>query len=391
MRIGMFTNFYAPSTGGTETSIKSLSEGLRKIENETYILAPIYPKWKDDDKNVIRYKASYVNWKKRQCLIPFPFASKARRIGECLKLDIVHSHYSTYLGHEALKVGYKLDIPVVFTYHTKYENDCNYVPFIPKKISCEILKWLIKKHCRKCDAIIAPSSAAKFSLLSQLNIEKPIYIIPSGIDINRFSKDADRKKEVRNKHFVEDNQVLLVTASRLVPEKNIEFLIRAFAIIRKAKNNVKFMIIGEGNHRSKLEHLVRDLELKNSVIFTGFVNDEDMAAYYHAGDIFVFASLTETQGLVVLEAMASGLPVVAIKADGIEDTIEDGKDGFLTDNKKGEFAQNIIKLVENDNLRKKMSETAKKNSQRFSIEVWVKKITELYQMLIEDKKRRRMV
>lgn len=320
--------------------------------------------------------------------MPLPFISNIKRVIESSKPDIIHSHqsYPLYFGYEALKFGRKLDIPVVFTYHTRFEDYCRFVPFLPKKISCEIFKWMVIKYCKRCDAVIVPSIAVRNLLLFKLKIKKPIYIIPSGIDTDRFNQDSAKKVEVRKKHNIKDNEILLVTVSRLAIEKNIDFLIRAFAIIRKTKENVKFMIIGEGNHYEKLKTLVNNLELGDKVFFTGFVEDRDMAAYYHAGDIFVFASLTETQGLVILEAMASGLPVVAIKANGVEDTVINGTDGILTENKEEDFAKNVTRLIENQYLRNQLAETARMNSQKFSIELWVKKMTEIYQAIIEKRR-----
>jgi glycosyltransferase involved in cell wall biosynthesis len=384
----MFTNFYEPSIGGIETSVKSLSRGLCQAGYRTIIFAPEYPESNGIEKeDIFRSKAIRLNWNNILYIMPLPFISNIERAMESLKPDIIHSHqsYPLYFGYEALKFGHKLDIPVVFTYHTRFEDYCRFAPFLPKKISCEIFKWIVVKYCNGCDAIIAPSIAARNLLLFKLKIKKPIYIIPSGVDTNRFNLDSARKVEIRKIYDVDDKELLLITASRLVFEKNIEFLIRAFAIIRNTKENVKLMIIGKGNHYKKLKNLVDTLELGDKVIFTGFVEDEDMAAYYHAGDIFVFASLTETQGLVVLEAMASGLPVVAVKANGIEDTVINGKNGILTENREEDFAKNVIRIIENQNLRNQMAETARIDSQKFSIELWVEKITAIYQAIIEKK------
>jgi glycosyltransferase involved in cell wall biosynthesis len=302
-----------------------------------------------------------------------------------LNLDIIHSHGPYSLGEEALKFGKMLDIPVVVTYHIKYEDYYHYIPLLPKKISQMLINSVVNKHCLKCDAVIAPSSAIK-NLLFDAGIKKSVVVIPSGIDIDHFAKDTGRREEVRNKYGIKEGEVVLITASRIAPEKNIEFLIRAFDIIRKTKDNAKLMIVGEGSIKEDLENLVKELGLTEKVIFTGLLDKEGMIAHYQSGDIFVFASLTETQGLVAVEAMAAGLPVVAIKACGIEDMVKSGNDGILTDNVESNFAENAIKLIENNDLRSKMSENARVNAQEFCIAPWIDRVVSLYKELIEKKK-----
>jgi 1,2-diacylglycerol 3-alpha-glucosyltransferase len=385
MRVGMFVNYYTPSKGGIETSVINLKNGLEAAGHEVFIFAPNYPNWQEKEKNVFRYKSIVFKYGGYQYVIPIPFMSKMEETVRAQRLDIIHSHQPYSLGEEALKYGKKLEIPVVVTYHIKYEDYYHYIPLLPKKLSQRIINSIVNKHCLKCDAIIAPSSAIK-NLLFTEGIKKSVSVIPSGIDIEHFSKDTGKREEIRNKYGVKENEVLLITASRVVPEKNIEFLIRSFAVIRKTKSEVKLMIVGEGGIKAELEELVREMKMEDSVIFTGLLEKEGMIAHYQASDIFVFASLTETQGLVAVEAMAAGLPVVAIKASGIEDMVKSGSDGILTDNVEENFADNAIKLIENGELRKKMSENAKLNAQEFCISLWIGRVVNLYKELIEKKK-----
>jgi len=382
----MFINYYTPSKGGMETSVINLSNGLRDAGHEVFIFAPEYPDWEEKEKNVFRYKSFSFNHGGYQYIIPIPFISNMEEIARSLNLDIVHSHQPYSLGWEAAKFAKKLNIPIVLTYHIDYENYYHYIFFVPKIISQKIINWVVNGYCKKCDATIAPSSAIK-NLLFNAGIKQSVYIIPSGIETEQFAKNVGKRTEIRDKYGVKENEILLITASRIVPEKNIEFLIRAFVIINKSKKNAKMMIVGDGNTKAKLEKMVKELGLQENVIFTGLLVKEGMIAHYQASDIFVFSSLTETQGLVAVEAMATGLPVVAIKASGIEDTVKNGKDGFLTDNVEENFAKNVIRLIEDGNLRKKMSEDAKINAQEFRIEPWVDKIVKLYEEIIEGKEK----
>lgn len=381
----MFTSAYPPSQGGLEASVYNLSKGLRDAGHEVFVFAPNYPNWEEKEKDVFRYKTIPFSYNGFQYVIPIPSQSKIKEKVHSLNLDVIHSNHPFLVGNEALKYSQKLDIPIVMTYHSKYEDQFFYIPLIPEFMARRITKKVVHNYCRKCDAIIVPSLAIE-RIVIENKVKKPIYIIPSGINVDRFSQNTSRREFIRNKYNIKENEILLVTASRIAKEKNIDFLIRTFKLIRDSKKNVKFMIIGDGGVREEMEQTTKDLGLEDSAIFTGFLSTDDMPSYYQVGDIFVFASLTETQGLAAVEAMAAGLPVVAIKSSGIEDMVKNGNDGILTYNNEENFAENVIKLIENGDLRKKMSENAKMDSQEFSINTWIKKVDNLYRVLIEKRK-----
>ena len=377
----MFINYYTPSKGGMETSVINLSKGLEKAGHEVFIFAPEYPNYKDEEKNIFRYKSFRFNYGGYFYVIPLPFISNAEKIIKKLNLDIIHSHQPYSLGSEALKFSKKLNIPIVFTYHIKYEDYSHYIPLLPESVSKKYIRKMTTKYSDQCDNIIAPSTAIKKMLVDR-GIKSPISIIPSGINIDNFKKDTGQKSEIRKKYNVNPDDILLVTACRLTEEKNLGFLVRSFAKIKQRYNNVKFMIVGDGAVRKDLEKSAEELGIKNDIIFTGLVDRTEIVGLYQASDIFVFASKTETQGLVAVEAMAAGDPVVAVKASGIEDMVKDNEDGFLTSESEEEFSENVLKIVNDKNLREKMSAQAKINSGRFSIEPWVEKVVELYESLI---------
>lgn len=382
MKIGMFINYYTPSKGGMETSVINLCRGLEKAGHQTFVFAPEYPNYIDKEKNIFRYKSIRFNYGGYFYVLPLPFLSPGiKEIVQNLDLDIIHSHQPYSLGDEALRFSKKLNIPLVFTYHIRYEDYSHYIPLIPAPISKKYIRKITTNYSNKCDAVIAPSSAIK-KLLIDHNVKAPISVIPSGIDINNFAKDAGKREEIRSKYKISLDDVALITACRLTEEKNLGFLVRSFDKIKKSCGNAKFLIVGDGAARKELEEMAEDFGIKDSVIFTGLVDKEEIINLYQASDIFVFASLTETQGLVAVEAMAAGNPVVAIKASGIEDIVKSGEDGFLTSESEEEFSSSVIKIINDKNLREKMSAQAKINSQRFSIEPWAEKVTELYETLI---------
>lgn len=384
MRIGMFINYYTPSKGGMETSVINLSNGLKAAGHEVFIIAPQYPDWQEQDPNTLRCKSFAFTYDGYQYVIPYPLGGKMEDAVRALRLDVIHSHQPFSLGWDARRFARKFEIPLVLTYHIRYEDYYHYVFLIPKRISQAIINQVVNRYCKKCDSIIAPSSAIK-KLLFDEGIKKSVYVIPSGINIDQFGADTGKREELRRQYGVKNNEVLLITASRVVPEKNIDFLVRSFALIHQARKSAKLMIVGEGSFRPELEALVKELSLEESVIFTGLLDKEGMIAHYQASDIFVFASLTETQGLVAVEAMAAGLPVVAVKASGIEDMIKSGQDGILTDNQEENFADNASKLIENAELRQKMAASARRNAQEFCIEPWVARVVNMYKEVIAKK------
>ncbi|MCK4891045.1 MAG: glycosyltransferase, partial [Candidatus Pacebacteria bacterium] len=363
-------------------SVINLSKGLEKAGHEVFIFAPEYPNYKDEQKNIFRYKSIRFNYGGYFYVIPVPFFSREiKDTVKNLKLDIIHSHQPYSLGSEALKFSKKLNIPIVFTYHIKYEDYSHYVPFIPENISKKYIRKITTKYSNQCDNIIAPSTAIK-KLLIKHEIKVPISIIPSGINIDKFEKDTGRRDEIRKKYQVKPDDTMLITACRLTKEKNLGFLVKSFVKIRQERNNVKFLIVGDGAVKKDLEKMAEELGVKGNIIFAGLVDRSEIVGLYQASDIFVFASKTETQGLVAVEAMAAGNPVVAIKASGIEDIIRNSEDGFLTFESEDEFSESVLKIVDDKNLREKMSARAKINSKRFSIEPWAEKVVELYESLM---------
>ena len=380
MKIGMFINYYTPSKGGMETSVINLSKGLEKAGHEVFIFAPEYPNYKDKERNIFRYKSIRFNYGGYFYVIPVPFGSKMKEIVKELKLDILHSHQPYSLGSEAMKFSKELDIPLVFTYHIKYEDYSHYIPLVPNSISKKYIRKVTVGYSNKCDAVISPSTAIK-KLLEDHGIKAPVKIIPSGINIDNFANDTGKKKKIREKYQIKQDEIVLITACRLTKEKNLEFLVNSFAKIAQKEKNVKFMIVGDGAVKKDLEKMAEEFGIKDRIIFTGLVDRTSIVSLYQASDIFVFASKTETQGLVAVEAMAAGNPVVAVRASGIEDIVKDGEDGSLTSVSEEEFSKSVLKIIRDNDLRLKMSANAKTNSRKFEIAPWVDKVVELYKSL----------
>ena len=381
MRIGIFTNNYLPNPYGVSGSIESFRKQFEKQGHTVYIFAPNYKNYQDINPNVFRYPSLDIEFKIKFPLA-IPYSRKMDKIIENLDLDIIHSQHPNLLGTAAKKWAKKKNIPLVFTWHTLYDQYAHFVPLIPNKI---VSKYIINKAVRyanESNLVVTPTDSVKDIIKSWGVKNQNIESIPTGIEED-FYQNPDRNK-IRNKFEIKDEEILLLLVSRLTEEKNIEFIFNSVIKVLKNNSNVKFLICGDGYLLPKLKNIARENNLENKIIFEGIVPKEELKNYYSAGDIFVYASKSETQGMIVSEAMYCGLPIVAVNATGICDLVQDNVNGFLTAENENEFATVIQKLVYNKELRKKFSEASKQIArENFTDKICVEKMLKVYESLIK--------
>ncbi|MCK4453807.1 glycosyltransferase family 4 protein [Candidatus Parcubacteria bacterium] len=383
MRIGIFTNIYLPIISGVVTIIENYRKELERQGHKVYIFAAKQPGYRDENPRVFRFKSIDLNYK---ISYPLPIISSSRinRTIKKINLDIAHTQHFFVCGQIAWYYAKKFNIPLVFTQHTRYEYYTHYIPYLPKEISKPLALSLRAFYANSCDAVIAPTEDIKNSLL-KYKVKTPITILPSGVDLERFSKA--NKETIKKKYNIDEDKIVLLTVSRLAPEKNISFLLKSFKKTILKNPDVYFIIVGDGPSKKSLESQSNQLELKNRVIFTGEIEQEKIPSFYKAADIFLFSSFSEVQPTVITEAMASGLPIVAVKAGGIKNAIIDGENGILAPNGIDEFSKEVLKLINNEELRGSISEKARKMAKNYSVENATKKLLNLYQKLIIQKKK----
>ncbi len=384
MNIGIFTNIYVPGVSGVITSIENYRKELEKQGHKVFIFAAKYPGYQDKEPNIFRFKSIDLRYK---ISYPLPVISSPRlsRTIKKLELDIIHSQHFFICGQIAWYYAKKFNIPLIFTHHTRYDLSTDYVPILPKEISKSLAQILCAFYADSCDAVIAPTEDVK-NLLLKYKVKTPIVVIPSGIDLKKFSEK--NSKIIREKYNIEEDKILLLTVSRLGPEKNISFLLKSFKKISSKYPNIYFIVVGDGPSKKILENQSAKLGLKERIIFTGEISRQKMPLYYAAADIFLFSSLSDVQPTVITEAMASGLPVVAVKANGAKDIIINKENGILTLYNIDDFSQTVVKLINNPNLRKKISGKAKKTVNNYAIEKSTKKLIALYEKTKNRKQRR---
>ncbi|MFA4818026.1 MAG: glycosyltransferase [Parcubacteria group bacterium] len=404
MRIGIFTNNYLPNPYGVTQSVESFRKQFEKLgpasnasparqpdgsygggrsdagRHEVFIFAPKWKGYADENPHVFRYPSISTNIKFKFPLA-IPYSRKMDKIIEKLDLDIIHSQHPNLLGTAAAKWARKKKIPLVFTWHTLYDKYAHFVVIIPEKLAAW---WTIrnaKNYANQADYIIAPTQSVKEIIKNWGVTNKNIKAISSGVEEEIYQK-AD-KRIIRNKFAVKDGEILLLLVSRLTSEKNIEFLFRAVIKVLKKNENAKFLVAGDGDLVPGLKLMARENNLEDRIFFAGIVDKAEIKNYYAAGDIFVYASKSETQGMIITEAMYLGLPIVAVNAPGICDLVEDNINGFLVSGQEEEFANAVNKLISDADLRKKFSEaSAKIARENYTDKICAEKLLHVYEKAI---------
>ena len=360
MNIAFFTDTYSPQINGVVTSIQIFSKELKKMGHNVYIFAPAFTtkRKRHDPKNVYRFPSAKVLFHP-ESRISLPYSRTLAKFQE-LEIDIIHSHTPFTIGLLALYLAKKHHIPLIHTYHTLYIEYTHYLP-----VHSDYLKnfavWVSKSYCNTNNVVIAPSKAIKKELTSY-NITSPILTIPTGIDC--IKPHAATIRAIKKKYAIKDNLTYLITVSRLGKEKNITFLLHSFAKLIETHPKTRLIIVGDGPEKKLLQELAKKLGISRKIIFTGYIERRHIFALLSLAKVFVFASKTETQGLVLLEAMAMKIPVVAVNGMGVCDVLAGNTGGYLTKETKKSFVSHVVTLLNNKTLyNKKVKEAAEKAQQ----------------------------
>ncbi|SCJ93392.1 GDP-mannose-dependent alpha-(1-6)-phosphatidylinositol monomannoside mannosyltransferase [uncultured Clostridium sp.] len=384
----MLTNNYKPFIGGVPISIERLANGLREQGHEVFIFAPSYENQVDEE-NVVRYKSLKENNKiTGKFAVPNIFDLNIERKFKELNIDIIHVHHPMLIGWTAIYLGKKYNIPVTFTYHTRYEeylhniklynaldNRKNRDKGILNNIENDILTFTketlvpksVKTFSNMCDSIFAPTKEIK-NYLEDISVNTKISVMPTGLEDIHFIGEESRTREVRDK-YIDDKKYLFCTVSRLTKEKNIEFIIDGIERLKEKVGDIfKLLIIGEGPLKEELKMKVSNLGMESNVEFLNNIPNENIGDYYRACDLFLFASKSETQGIVLIEAMAAKNPVVAVRGTGVVDIVENEVNGFMTDEDIDEWSDKIAYLLNNRVILKKISIGAYNTALNYSSE-----------------------
>ncbi len=375
MRIAMLSDSYLPYISGVTRAVSVAKGTLTDMGHQVTLFCPAYPgAVREEGVHRLPSVKAPTNSTYYVALPPFPALRKQiRKEGP----DVIHIHSPFNLCRAGLNLGRQLGIPVVFTYHTMYNMYAHYVPLLGRSVSGMIEKDAIRV-ARKANAVITPSRVLADYLASR-GVDSPLYPIPNGIDVFGFqSGDPEYLRTLLN---IPQGTKIVLTCSRLGPEKNVETLLRAFAEAAGSVGAV-LVLIGDGPQRKFLEGLASSLNIADKVRFMGSMPPEKMPDLYAGADMFLFASLTDTQGLVVVEAKAAGLPAVAVGALGVKDMVKHGDDGFLCENDPHELARRTVELLSDGATLATMKEAARKNASAFSKQASASKLVACYESVI---------
>lgn len=385
MRIGLFTDTYPPFINGVSTSVLMLKQGLEKLGHEVYVVTvndeSFSYKEEDGVLKIPSFPIGLMNF--RQSGI---YPLKALKIIKKWKLDIIHSHTEFSIGTFARLISKQLNIPLVHTYHTMYEE---YIYYITKgyfdSASKKLVEYLTLFLCDKTiDELIVPTEKAKELFKDKYKVKRDVYVIPSGIDTARFYKENIDKNEIINLKKdlgLKKTDFIVLYVGRIAKEKSIDFLINNFNSVLKQIPKAKMIIVGDGPDIKDLIDLAKKEGLENKIIFAGKAPWTDVPKYYSLCDVFVTASKTETQGLTVMEAMGASKPVVAIRDESFELMITDKKDGLFFDDEKS-YVDMIYEVYKNKKLRDEISFNARLTADKYSPYNYAKNVLKVYEKVI---------
>lgn len=358
-RIAFFSNNYFPFISGVTISIERLAAGLRERGHRLQLFVPGYPGEHADTQDCTRVKTLMAFGSHGEFRLTNLFQPQIGKTLRRFKPDLIHVHHPFWLGSVGLWLGKRLKRPVVYTYHTRLEMYAHYVPLPGALFRNVISHAIVRRFCNRCDGVIVPTYAIE-EYLRLIGVKTRICVQPSGVDFDRFHKPHQLTATILSaRHQLDPERLTLITVSRLGKEKNIKFLIDAIASLDKdTRRQVQLLIAGEGDDRAFLENRITELSLEDTIHLIGAVSPEEMPAYYQMSDLFVFASKSETQGMVILEAMSAGLPAVAIRSSGIEDVIINGETGFKTLDDIEKWNARLKQLIHNPQLRAQFSANA---------------------------------
>ena len=383
MKILFISDVYYPRINGVSTSIKSFKENLEQLGHDVRLIAPEYSNHLCSEKWIKRVPSFQVPYDPEDRLMNYFELKKLKKWVESEKFDLIHIHTPFMAHYFGLNLRKTLSIPCIETYHTFFEDYLHhYIPWLPEKFGRRFARWVSRRQCNSVDGVVVPSKPM-LDVLTQYGIDKPMSVIPTGIDKHFLTK---RNSDVfkLNYQLPMDKKILLYVG-RVAKEKNIEFLLHVVKNISREYKDILLLITGEGPADKDLDLKIKELGIYEFVKRLPYLDrGNELPQCYSAADVFVFSSKSETQGIVPLEAMAQGTPVVAIAEMGIASVIKNNEGAFATKDNLEEFVSCVKKLISNDKLHASQSKKAYKYvKENWAASVQAEKVVSFYKASIK--------
>ena len=381
MRVLFISDVYFPRVNGVSTSIRTFRQDLAACGVDTVLVAPDYATEESQDETGLLRVASG--------RVPRDPEDRRMRWGPLTRtldtlprdeFDIVHIHTPFIAHYAGARFARRANLPCVATYHTFFEEYAqHYVPAMPKWLGRYLARAFTRSQCDDVQALLAPSEPMR-DVLVEYGISTPIHVLPTGLAADRFvTGDGSR---FRAQSGLPADRPLMTYIGRVAHEKNIDFLVQVFAKVRQSIPRAMLVIAGEGPAKESLRHRIADLKLEADVFFAGYLDrNTALLDCYAAANVFVFASRTETQGLVLLEAMAQGIPVVSTAELGTRSILEPGCGALVAHENRDEFAATVVRVLQDNNLQKELGERGRAYAKTWSSASMARRLADLYSTL----------
>lgn len=385
MNILFLTNTYLPHVGGVARSIVAFQEEFRKLGHKVLTIAPEFEPAIDGEQGVLRVPA-LKHFNGSDFSVPVPTPGLVASAVDQFQPDVVHAHHPFLMGGTALRIAQSRGLPLVFTHHTMYDQFTHYLSGEPPSetpMLAHFVASLVVGYANMCDAVIAPSQSVA-TLLRQRGVEVPIEIIPTGIEVERFAHgDGERFRQDKN---IPAEAFVVGHVGRLAPEKNLAFLAESVATFLLAQPRAVFLVVGSGSEQEAILAAHRAAGVADRLVLAGVCEGQQLIDAYHAMDLFAFSSQSDTQGMVLAEAMAAHLPVVALDGPGVREVVEDGKNGrLLAHHDPEKFAAALQWVFEQTpSGRQQLRQAARATAETLSLPRMAARELELYQRVIEQ-------
>ena len=387
MNICHFTNTFLPHVGGVARAVQTLLEDQREAGHRVLVVAPEFAEGKAPprvERSVVRI-AALTHFNDSDFSVSLPLAAALEERLSDFPADLIHAHHPFLLGDTALREAAKRGVPVIFTHHTLYEHYTHYLP-MQSESAGEFAAEVATRFANRCAAVVAPSRSVR-DLIVARGVTTPVHVIPTGID-TKLLGSGDGQAARAALHLPEDAPVI-GHLGRLAEEKNLRYLSAAIGLALHARPEARALIVGDGPARAEMERAFGALGVASRVVFAGKLTGRRLRDACAAMDLFAFASLSETQGLVLAEVMAAGVPVVALDASGAREMIRDGKNGRLLPANAPEdvFARVLVNGLRRVATRLRWAEAARRTAATVDRERTNRRLLALYESVVREQAR----
>jgi len=391
MKICMMTNTYLPHVGGVARSVSTFAEEYLRQGHEVLVVAPTFEGKPLPAKSeaIVERVPAIENFNGSEFSVRLPLAAGLSDRLEAFRADIIHAHHPFLLGDTALRVAANKNVPIVFTHHTRYEDYTHYMPLASDALT-QVAKEVPTHFANLCDGIIAPSESIA-RLIRRRGVKTPMTVVPTGIDVQAFA--SANGASFRKKMKLGANDLVFGHVGRLAQEKNLGYLAEGVALFLKRVPAAKFLVVGDGPARDEFKATFDQHGVGDRLILAGKRTGRVLREAYRAMDAFAFTSLSETQGMVIAEAMAAGLPVVALNASGVREVVSDGQNGFMLPTRAPvrDFAAALRRLAKDADLRRTLGKGAQATATGFSREQSATRAIAFYEEIRIATRRRRLI